>query len=327
MIAHSAVCIGDAERAAVDRVLRSGRLAQGPEVAAFEAECAAFLGRRHAVAVSSGTAALHLALLAMGTEPGDGVAIPSYACAALATAVRLANARPMVCDIDADYGIDGAAIPREARAVIATHLFGAPAAMPNHPHTIEDIAQLVGGAAGRGTPIAVASFYATKLMTTGEGGMAFTDDEALADFMRDRRDYDNRDDGTQRFAYKMTEMQAAMGRVQLTRLPEFIARRRANAARYDEAFSSLPLTLPIGADHIYFRYVVRTDRRDALQDHLAAAGVEAKRPVHGPAHHHFGGVCPRSESAHRTALSLPVHPALDEEAVGRVIDSVQAFFT
>lgn len=327
MIAHSAVCIGEGERAAVDRVLRSGRLAQGPEVEAFEAECAAFLGRRHAVAVGSGTAALHLALLAMGTKPGDGVAIPSYACAALATAVRLANVRPIVCDIGADYGIDGAAIPHDARAVIATHLFGAPAALPRHPNTIEDIAQIFGGAAGRGTPVAVASFYATKLMTTGEGGMAFTDDDGIADFLRDRRDYDNRDDGTQRFAYKMTEMQAAMGRVQLTRLPGFIARRRAIAARYDEAFSALPFALPAGADHIYFRYVVQTDRRDALQDHLDAAGIEAKRPVYAPAHHTLGGACPRAEAAHRTALSLPVHPALDEDAVGRVIDSVQAFFT
>ncbi len=326
MIPHSKPCIGEEEIEAVARVLRSGLLAQGAEVASFEEQCAEFLGRAYAVAVNSGTSALHLALGALGVAADEPVAVPSYACAALITAVYLQQARPVLCDIGLDYNLDSGDVPSACRVAIVPHLFGAPARLPEGRTVIEDVAQSMGGSTGKAAPVVITSFYATKLMTTGEGGMLLSDDEGLAEYARDRRDYDNRDDFVVRYSYKMTDFQAAMGLVQLERLPEFIARRRAIAARYREAFEGLPLRLPNPEGHVFFRYVVATPDRDALQAHLAQCGVAAKRPVYRPGHHYLGGDYPQAEKAHRESLSLPIYPALLETDATRVIDSVRMFF-
>jgi perosamine synthetase len=326
MIPHSSPSIGPEEIAAVTRVLQSGRLAQGNEVEAFENECAAACGRAFGVAVNSGTAALHLTLGALEVADDEPVAVPSYACAALITAVRLQRGRPVLCDVGGDYNLDLSSVPSECRVTIVPHLFGAPARIPAQGTAIEDIAQSIGGHTGRATPVAIASFYATKLMTTGEGGMVLTDDAGIAAYARDRRDYDNRDDFVVRYPYKMTEFQAALGRVQLRRLPGMLARRRLIAERYNEAFTGLPLRLPCPEGHVFFRYVVATDRRDALETHLRARGVEAKRPVHRPAHHYLGGSFPQSDRAHSQCLSLPVHPSMIDAEIAHVIDSVGDFF-
>lgn len=325
MIPHSKPCIGQEEIEAVARVLHTGRIAQGAEVEAFEAECAAFAGRGHAVAVNSGTAALHLALLALGIRQDDPVAFPSYACAALAQAVAWQGAKPVLCDIGHDYNLAPAAVPAGVRAIIVPHLFGAPAALPVHENLIEDVAQSFGGPTGRVAKVAMTSFYATKLLTTGEGGMLLTDDAALAEEARDRRDYDNRDDFKVRYAYKMTDFQAAMGRVQLKRLKEFIRIRREIAQQYREAFQALPLRIPNHPDHVYFRYVVATARRDALEAFLQEHGIEAKRPIHRPAHHSLGGAFPETEKAHHECLSIPIYPAMTSQEVRNVIEWIVKF--
>lgn len=323
-VPHSAPVIGEEEIEAVARVLRSGRLAQGPEVEAFEAECAALVGRKFGIAVSSGTAALHLALKVL--SPRGPVALPSYGCASLLTAIDLAGAEPVLCDTRIDFNLDPRAVPSDVAAAIVPHLFGASAAMPSTAIVIEDIAQSIGGPAGREGIVSIASFYATKLMTTGEGGMLLTDDEGLAGSFRDLRDYDNRDDYRVRYNYKMTEMQAAIGSVQLTRLPEFIARRKEIAEQYHDAFKVLPLVVPQGADHVYFRYVVRTAQREALESHLQSQGIEAKRPVFKPAHQYRSANCPESERAHVEALSVPIHPAMNDADVRRVVRALTSHF-
>ncbi|MCC6487936.1 MAG: DegT/DnrJ/EryC1/StrS family aminotransferase, partial [Candidatus Hydrogenedentes bacterium] len=316
-VPHSAPCLGVEEEEAVLRVLRSGCLAQGPEVEAFEQECAEFIGRRHAIAVSSGTAALHLALEALGLPQRVHIALPSYGCASLITAVRLHHAKPALCDIGGGLNLDPGQVPPHAAAVILPHLFGAPAPIPEGL-VIEDIAQSMGNGTGKASPVAVTSFYATKLVTTGEGGMVFTDDDAIAGCVRDRRDYDNRDDFVTRHNYKLTDLQAAIGRVQVKRLTEFLRRRREIAESYSAAFAGIPLGLPRAEGHAFFRYVVTTTRREELAAHLAAHGIEAKRPVYRPAHHYFGGVFPQSERAHQECLSLPIYPALVDEGVRHV---------
>lgn len=326
MISHSKPCLGDEEVDAAARVIRSGSLAHGPEVEAFEAECAAFVGRKYAIAVSSGSAALHLSLIALGVGPGDRVGMPSYACAALAQAARWQRALPIVSDIGDDYNLRAKPDLTDCHAVILPHLFGKTAVLPNHPSIIEDLAQSLGGETGRATTLAITSFYATKMMATGEGGMALTDDQALAEAIRDRRDYDNRDHFSVRYAYKLTDLQAALGRVQLRRLPEFVARRRALAQQYLQAFAGLPLRTPSPANHVFFRFVVALQQRDALAAHLAARGVDAKRPVYRPLHHYFGGDCPNSERAHRECLSVPLYPALTDAEAAHVIESVRRFF-
>jgi perosamine synthetase len=319
VIPHSRPSLGSEEQEAVARVLASGMLAQGREVAAFEHECAQFLGRRHAVAVSSGTAAL------------DRVAIPSYACAALLQAVRMSGGLPVLVDCGEDLQADVATAP-DCRARIAVHLFGRSAPVEDAAATMEDIAQSIGGETGRNGKVAVASFYATKLLTTGEGGMLLTDDDAIAAQARDQRDYDNRDDALPRFACKMTDMQAAMGRVQLRRLPGFITRRKAIAARYDEAFGALGLSRYPGARNggVPFRYLLQTEERDCLQAWLAARGVDARRPVYRPLHQVLGldaASFPRSEAAHAQVLSIPLYPALTDAGVDTVIEAVRSYFT
>ncbi|GMW00719.1 MAG: aminotransferase DegT [Candidatus Hydrogenedentota bacterium] len=326
MIPHSAPTVGEAEAAAAARVIHSGHLSQGREVAAFESECAAFVGRRFAVAVSSGTSALHLALAALELPAHSRVAVPAYACASLSTAVHLCGLVPSFMDIADGYNADIAHCPPDAGAVVVPHLFGLPARTPTARLWIEDIAQSIGGPTGQGGLLTVASFYATKLMTTGEGGMVLTDDLSLAEHVRDRRDYDNRDDFKTRYNYKMTDVQAAIGREQLRRLPGFVDRRRDVASRYHEAFAGLPVVCPGGEGHVYFRYVIATDRRAALQRHLTEAGVESKRPVHCPSHHYFGGQFPESDRAHERCLSLPIYPTLTAESRQRVVEAVRRFF-
>ncbi len=326
MIPHSKPSIGREEANEIARVLSSGQIAQGREVERFEAECARAIGRKYGVAVSSGTAALHLALGALEVQPETEVAVPSYACAALITAIHLQQAKPVLCDIGADYNLDVAKVPAHCTYAIVPHLFGAQAAMPEGVTVIEDIAQSMGTPRARSAPIAITSFYATKLMTTGEGGMLFTDDQGLAEFARDRRDYDNRDTWAVRYPYKMTDIQAAMGRVQLRRLAWFIERRHEIAAEYRNAFDFLKLRLPNPENHVFFRYVVGTSVRADLQTFLQEYGIESKRPVYKPAHHYLGGTFPHSERAHNECLSLPIYPTLSEADQAHVIESVQRFF-
>lgn len=325
-IPHSATTLGPEESKAAARVIESGRVSQGAEVEAFEDECAAFVGRRYGVAVNSGTSALQLALHVLGVNGGSRVAQPSYACASLITATHQQGAEPLLFDAAAEYNVDAELIADDCEAAIVVHLFGATASLPAHPRVIEDIAQSFGGKTGCGGVVSITSFYATKLMTTGEGGMLFTDDEALADDAHDLRDYDNRDVYRPRHAFKMTDIQAAIGRVQLETLPEFLVQRRSIAARYHEAFDQLPLDLPRRNDHVFFRYVVALDQRDALETRLQRLGIDAKRPVYRPAHRYLGGECPGADRAHRRCISLPIYPALGTSDVNRVIDAVVRFF-
>jgi dTDP-4-amino-4,6-dideoxygalactose transaminase len=246
-------------------------------------------------------------------------------CAALITAVHLQRARPVLCDIGEDYNLDPATIPVTCRVVIVPHLFGAPARPPSAGVVIEDIAQSMGGPGGRSGRVAITSFYATKLMTTGEGGMLLTDDAGIAAYARDRRDYDNRDEFRVRYPYKMTDFQAVLGRVQLRKLPRFLARRREIALRYHAAFDSPKLRLPDPEGHVFFRYVVATPHRDALAGHLRERGIEAKPPVYRPAHHYLGGEFPQSQRAYQECLSLPIYPALLDAEVDRIIESVRQF--
>jgi len=322
-IPHSKPTLGKEEQEAVAAVIASGRIAQGEQVAAFEEECAALLRRKYAVAVNSGTAALHLALSIYG-KPGDTVHIPSYACASLQQAAGMAGLKPHLCDCDRDFITDVGGKKQGLR--VAVHLFGATTPVQDGHLLIEDLAQGMGGKAGRKGTMAVTSFYATKMMTTGEGGMVFTDDLAVAHTLRDRRDYDNRDDAQQRHAYKMTDMQAAMGREQLKKLPAFVQRRRDIAEYYDISLVDLPVQLPRGEGHVYFRYVIATPDRDGLMRHLHQQGIEAKLPVHRPAHHFLGGMLPQAERAHKEALSLPIYPSLTDAEVERVVKSVRGWY-
>jgi dTDP-4-amino-4,6-dideoxygalactose transaminase len=297
------------EQRAVVEALQSGQLAQGPRVLAFEQAFASYMGAQHAVAVNSGTAALHVALLAHRIGPNAGgaaddeVIVPGFSFAATANCVLQAGARPVFVDVREDsFGIDcddiEAAITSRTRAIIAVHLYGQPcdveavAAICGRANLvlIEDAAQAVGARFG-GKPVgsfgtATYSLYATKNLFTGEGGMVTTGDETVAERARmfrsqgERTRYVTEELG---YNYRMTEPAAALGLAQLPKLAARNEQRRANAARLNQLLAGidglvLPRELP-GRTHVWHQYTVRVaagrEVRDALQAALRDRGIEA----------------------------------------------------
>jgi dTDP-4-amino-4,6-dideoxygalactose transaminase len=330
MIPHSRPTIGDDDAERVARVVRGGQLAQGPEVAAFERDLAGRLGVAAAAAVSSGSAALELALRALDVGPGHEVIIPSYACDALYHAVTRCGAAPVLADADLDtLGLSAADAARRrtarTRAAVVVHPFGLGVDLDPFQRLgvplVEDCAQTVGATVG-GRPVGargelgVCSFYATKLLTTGEGG-AVAGSADLVARARDARDYDERADLAARFNYKMTDMQAALGQSQLGRLDAFIARRRALAARYRSALArAARCRVPpdAGERHVYHRFVVAIEAPlDPVLAHLEARGVTARRPIFRPIHRALGlSGYPNAERLWAMSLSLPCYPLLTD---------------
>jgi len=345
LVPHSRPWITAADVRAVARVLRSGRLVQGTEVAALEAELGAFLGLPPGVAVSSGTAALHLALAGLGLGPGHEVILPSYVCVAPLHAVEYVGAIPRLADVDPrSYNLDPAdvrrRVSRRTRAIIVPHLFGLPADLDAllalGVPLVEDCAQAL-GATYRGRPVggfgvvSILSFYATKLLTTGEGGMILSRDRSLLTRLRDLRDYDERRRHARRYNYKLTDLQAALGRSQLARFPAALGRRATIAARYRRAWAALPIRLPAPDErrtHAYHRFAAAVPGRAATAARmLRALGVTARPPVFQPIHQTLGlPGFPGAEEAWRHALSLPLYPGLTAREQAQVVRAVRRAF-
>jgi perosamine synthetase len=343
--------IGQEEIDAVVAVMRSGRLVQGEMVERFEQRFRELIGVRHAVALSSGTAALHLTMLAHGIGPGDEVITSPFSFIATANAALYVGARPIFVDIRRDtFNIDPALIEARitarTRAIIPVHLYGQPAEMAaigaiaarHGLVVIEDAAQAHGAAIdGRqvGTfGTGCFSFYATKNVLTGEGGIVTTDDDRLAEHLRLLRSHGQRTRYQHEmlgYNYRMTDLQAAIGLAQLDRLESFTRRRIANAATLNSLLAGVatPRVLP-GYRHVYHQYTVRMpDDRDEMVRALNAAGIGAgvhyPVPIHQqPLYRDLGyrDSLPIAEQASREVVSLPVHPALsgeDLELVARAV--------
>ncbi|MCV0333171.1 MULTISPECIES: DegT/DnrJ/EryC1/StrS family aminotransferase [unclassified Microbacterium] len=348
--------IGDEERAAVDRVLLSGMVAQGPEVAAFESEFSDhFVEGLPVIAVNSGTSGLHLGLLAAGVGPGDEVIVPSFTFAATANAVALTGATPVFADIEPEtFTLDPAAVDAavtdRTRGILPVHLYGHPARM----NELVEIAQRRGlalyedaaqahGAALNGRPVGtfgtmtMFSLYPTKNMTSGEGGMVVTADEETARRVRllrnqgMERQYENELIG---FNARMTDIHAAIGRVQLTKVDAWTETRRSNAAFLDANLEGVTVP-PIaeGARHVYHQYTIRVeDDRDGFvkalrEEHSIGSGVYYPIPNHRlPSLEQYapGLDLPQTERAAREAVSLPVHPSLSAVDLERIIAAVNA---
>ena len=356
MIPVAQPVIGDAEVAAATRVLRSGRLVQGPEVAGFEEEFSELVAGRDCVAVNSGTSALHLTLLALGIGPADEVVVPSFSFAATANAVRLVGARPVFADIEPgsfclDPGAVAAAVGSRTAAIIPVHLYGHPAPMDElvplaERHglaLVEDACQAHGASlawrpAGTFGVAGCFSFYPTKNMHALEGGMITTADQALARTLRllrnqgMERPYENEIVGAN---MRMTDVAAAIGRVQLRRLPEWTERRRRNAKLLDAELTGVGTPLVADdAEHVYHQYTIRVrDDRDEARRHLAARGVGSAvyypTPIHRlrPYLEADGRPArewdlPETDRAAKEVLSLPVHPSLTDRCLERIVAAV-----
>jgi perosamine synthetase len=343
--------IGDAEIEAAVRVLRGGHVVQGPEVAAFEAEFSELVAGRHCVAVNSGTSALHLTLLALGIGPGDEVIVPSFSFAATANAVRLVGAEPVFADIEpGSFCLDpdavAAAIGPRTAAVMPVHLYGHPAAMDRigalarrHGIAIVEDACQAHAAALRGEPVGTFgtagcfSFYPTKNMHSLEGGMITTADAGVARTLRLLRNQGME----QRYAneivganMRLTDVAAAIGRVQLTQLAAWTEQRRANA-KYFDAHITGATTPPVAdaARHVYHQYTVRvTGDRDAAQAALAERGVGSAvyypTPIHRLRPYQDTGPwdLPETDRAAAEVLSVPVYPSLAPAELERVVEAV-----
>jgi perosamine synthetase len=345
--------IGDEERAAVDRVMRSGMLAQGPEVAAFEKEFAQHFGLgRSCVAVNSGTSGLHLGLLSSGIKAGDEVIVPSFTFAATANSVALTGATPVFADIDADSfclsarAVEAAVTDRTV-GILPVHLYGHPADMGAimalaarlDLQVFEDAAQAHGASLG-GTPVGsfgsfgMFSLYPTKNMTSGEGGMVSVANEGIESLMRLYRNqgmlrqYENEVVG---FNMRMTDIHAAIGRVQLTKVGAWTKQRQENAAFLSANLEGVT-TPPVadGAVHVYHQYTVRVAQdRDGLAkalkaEHNIGSGMFYPVPNHRLAPFQVDVDLPETERAAEECLSLPVHPSLSQADLERIVTAVNA---
>jgi perosamine synthetase len=365
-IAPARPVIGEDEIDAAVRVLRSGMVVQGPEVAAFEEEFSRLVDGRHCVAVNSGTSALHLSMLALGIKPGDEVIVPSFSFAATANAVRLVGADPVFVDIEPDhFNVDpdavAAAIGPRTAAIMPVHLYGHPADMTaiqalaeRHGLAVVEDAAQAHAATWQGTPVGAFgavgcfSFYPTKNMHSLEGGMITTADAEVARNLRLLRNqgmeqrYANEIVGANQ---RMTDVAAAIGRVQLGKLDGWTEQRRANAAALSSGLKGVvPPPEAEGARPVYHQYTIRVPEgvaggRDALLAGLKERGIGSAvyypTPIHLlkpylPGYVDLAGQRPANRDwdlpetmrAAGEVLSLPVYPGLTDADLGRIIDAV-----
>lgn len=352
MIPAANPIIGKEEREAVDRVLRSGGLAQGPEVAAFEEEFSQYVAGRNCVALNSGTSALHMAFLAAGIKPGDEVIVPSFSFAATANSVALTGATPVFVDIEEDHfnldpnKIEAAITPR-TRAIMPVHLYGHPADMvaitkiaeKHNLLVFEDAAQ-AHKASINGTPVgawgiaASFSFYPTKNMTSGEGGMVSTPSAEVARMIKVLRNqgmevrYQNEVVG---FNTRMTDIHAAIGREQLKKLPGWTEQRQKNAAFLSANLEGVVTPkVADGMEHVFHQYTIKIV--DADRDAFAAEltkrgvgnGVYYPTPIHKLPSFNLDLDLPITERVATQVLSLPVHPALSQQDLETIVEVVNS---
>jgi dTDP-4-amino-4,6-dideoxygalactose transaminase len=345
-------------------VIRSGRYILGPEVDAFEREIADYIGVEHAVGVSSGTDALLVALMALGVGPGDEVITTSFSFFASAGCIARVGAKPVFVDIRADtFNLDvaavSAAVTERTRAIVAVHLFGQACDMEplwkvacDHDlPIIEDAAQAIGsrspvGPVGKLGAFGCFSFFPSKnLGGFGDGGLVTSVDPELAEKARVIRAHGSKPKYHHAVIggnFRLDALQAALLRVKLPELPEWTARRRENAARYDDAFSGAGLSAGLlrtphcrFEGHVYNQYVIRTSHRDALQGYLGdqniSTAVYYPTPLHlQPCFSDLGyrvGSFPESEKASAEVLALPIFAGLGQSRQQRVIDAVLRFLS
>jgi len=338
--------LGEEELAEIAGVLATGQLTMGPKVAEFEELLAAAAGTEHAVAVSSGTAALHVAVLALGMGPGDEVLVPAYTFPATANVVALAGATPVLVDVDpVTMNVDPADAARRVtprtKAILAVHLFGRPARLEELPElpVLEDAAGAL-GASHRGKAcgslglLACFSFHPRKIVTTGEGGAVTTDDASLAERVRSLRHHGWSPSGAYddmpapAFNYRISDVLCALGIPQMRRLEELLAAYERVAAGYAERLAHLDLVLPSadpGDRHGLQAFVVQVDRRDEVMAALRAQGIQCQIGTY--ALHRLGayrgqGPFPGADAAFERALALPFHGRLTEQELDRVAEAL-----
>ncbi|KAB7514661.1 aminotransferase class I/II-fold pyridoxal phosphate-dependent enzyme [Halosegnis rubeus] len=349
--------LGTVEIENVSDVIESGMIADGPRVRDFEREFADYCGASQAVATSNGTTALHAAIEALGLGPGDRVVTTPFSFISSSNTIRLAGAEPVFADISREsFNLDPDSVRKIAEeqdvdAILAVHLYGLPCNMEalssiaaDHDlHLIEDCAQAHGATyngqrVGSFGDVGCFSFYPTKNMTTGEGGMVTTDSEAVADRVASFVNHGRPPEGGYEHVrlghnFRMTSIAAAIGNEQLRKLPEYLAQRRATAERFSDEIEVEGVRTPVIPDnqtHAYHQYTLLTDAREALIEHLHKNDVGAKvyypTCIHQqPAYSEFTPTVPVAEQVAEEVVSIPVHPGLSSEEISQIITAVNEF--
>jgi dTDP-4-amino-4,6-dideoxygalactose transaminase len=333
---------GREEAEAVAEVLESGYLTMGPKVEEFERLLAEACGVDYALAVSSGTAALHLAVLALGLEPGSEVIVPAYTFPATANVVALSGLKPLLVDVDpVTMNIDPAQVEVGTRtgAILAVHLFGRPARIEELPDAtlVEDAAGALGARRGDRPcgslgVMGCLSFHPRKIVTTGEGGAVTTTDPELARAVRQLRNHGWRgsDMPSPALNYRLSDILCAAGIPQVRRLEELLVRREEVAAGYKQRLAGLPVVLPEadpGDRHGWQAYVIQLDRRDEVLAALRAQGIEAQigtYALHRLSAYADQGPFPGADHVYERALALPFHSRLTESDLDRVAEALTA---
>lgn len=329
MILHNRPTFSMEEAEAATRVIQSGYLAQGREVEAFENELCEYLGYDdgHAVAVSSGTAALYMAIRAeQSRQDIRSIAIPAYSCSALRNAVKLAGLALAYADVEVDSPniyLHSDAVTN-SDSVIAAHMYGIPLFIDNRI-AIEDCAQSIGAEVngkkvGTQTDISVFSFYATKPITSGgEGGMVVSKDKTVISYIKDLRDFDMKNDDVIRFNLQMTDLQAAIGRVQLRKLDSLISRRRYLADRYTR--NGIPLWNR-SEGSIDYRGIIHSNNPQKLITHLERYQIRAIIPIKEKELLCNKKCVPNAYKLTQTLVSIPLYPSLTDEEQNYIIGTI-----
>ena len=342
-VPHSRPWITQRDVSSVHEVLLSGMIAGGKACCEMEDSVSEFTGQRYAVMQPSGTQALVLSLVALGLRPGDGVVLPTYVCRDVLDSVLAVGALPQLCDVDA-YGVITAdtvssAVTRRTRAIIAVHIFGNPCDVNSlrsfDVPVISDACQALqlldaGYSRDYCGDIQVVSFHATKMITTGEGGMLLTDDCQLAAAARKLMRGEN--DFTFHMSSNVSDLQAALGLSQMERFADFADRRRHLYSQYCEVSSSLGLDVGISPDVDFpFRFVVRTERDvESLMRQLQERRITARRGVDELLHRLIGlpdSSFTQSVALFESNLSIPFYPSLTDNEVWRILSALEATCT
>lgn len=340
-ITHSRPGVDARELDAVVTALKQGHLSQGEEVCRLEEDLSKFYGGAEVVTVSSGTAALYLALTALGVPETKRVIVPSYTCNSLYAAVTAVGSLPLCVDVPEggpSLSFESVRLELDSgiAALIAPHTCGYQAGMKELCNAgipvIEDCAQAVGGFYPDGSPlgslgaVSVLSFFGTKLLPAGEGGACITRDAAVAATLRALRNCDERDPMPGAFNFKMSDIAAALACAKLKHLREANDRREQIAARYDEAFGRHSFRLRATQKQaVCFRYLLEIDGDvDEFLAQAEAQGIVCRRPIWKPLHHSLGGYCPHTERLEKTLVSVPIYPGLEQEEVDTVCKTLSA---
>ena len=360
MIPIAKLLIGEEEKKAVMDVLESGMLASGPKVEEFERIFAKFVGTKYAIATTSGTTALHLALLSLGIKRGDEVIVPAFSFIATANSVLFCDAKPVLCDVNfKTCNIDAARIEKlithRTKAIMPVHLYGQSADMnpiwevaeKNGLHVLGDAAQAHGAKydgkmIGSFGDAECFSFYPTKNMTTGEGGMITTNNEELAETAYSIRNHGRErtkwgyEHGRLGYNYRMTDVAAAIGIEQLKKLPKFNDKRIENAKYFNENLAEIKgIEIPHilkNAEHVYHQYTIKSRNREGLIQNLIkneiGYGIYYPKPLHF--YNHLSAYShndlKNSEEVAEDVLSLPVHPALKRHDLYKIVEVVNGAF-